>query len=403
MSACLASSREARRKRGPLKSEPPQQEPVTAGLYIHVPFCTSVCPYCDFAVTIAGEERRAAWTEGVVCEAAMYDDRGLAFDTVYLGGGTPSSVAVTRLESVLGGLREKLRIAEDALCYLEVNPEDVTPESTTAWRRLGIDVISLGVQSFADRELQFLGRAHSVTEARAAVETLLAAGFDTVSVDLIYGLAGQSAEQWRLQLEHAVALGIDHLSCYQLTYHRGTIFGRRLERGVATELGEPVQAELFFLTHQFLTDNGYEGYEVSSFATAPEHRSRHNQKYWDHTPYLGLGPSAHSFANGRRWWNRRKLRLWQSAVDSGRPPIEGEEELSPEQLGLEALLLGLRTTDGVELTKIRERYGIDLQADNAATIDRLCASDHLRRDGDHLRPTLAGLAIADVLAASFDL
>ena len=373
----------------------------SGGLYIHVPFCTSVCPYCDFAVTIAGEERRAAWTEGVVREAAMYGDRGLVFDTVFLGGGTPSSVASERLASVLGGLREKLEIVEDALYYLEVNPEDVTSESTAAWRRLGIDVISLGVQSFDDRELQFLGRAHSATESRAAAEILLAAGFDTVSVDLIYGLTGQTTEQWRGQLERAAALGIDHLSCYQLTYHRGTIFGRRLNRGVATELGEPEQAELFFLTHQFLADAGYEGYEVSNFATAPEHRSRHNQKYWDHTPYLGLGPSAHSFANGRRWWNRRKLRLWQSAVDSGRPPIEGEEELSPEQLALEAMMLGLRTTDGVDLTEIRERYGIDLQANNVETIDRFCASDHLRLDGDHLRPTLAGLATADTLARSF--
>jgi len=385
-----------------LKSEPPQKEPVaSAGLYIHVPFCTSVCPYCDFAVTIAGDERRAAWADGVVREAAMYGDGGLVFDTVYLGGGTPSSVALERLASVLGGLREKLEISGDALCYLEVNPEDVTSESTAAWRRLGVDVISLGVQSFADRELQFLGRAHSATEGWAAVETLLEASFDTVSVDLIYGLAGQSAEQWRLQLEHAVALGIDHLSCYQLTYHRGTIFGRRLDRGVATELGEPVQAELFFLTHQFLADNGYEGYEVANFATAPAHRSRHNQKYWDHTPYLGLGPSAHSFANGRRWWNRRKLRLWQSAVEEGRRPIEGEEELSPEQLALEALMLGLRTTEGVDLTRICNRYGIDFQADNAETIDRFCESGHLRLDGDHLRPTLAGLAIAETLARSF--
>jgi putative oxygen-independent coproporphyrinogen III oxidase len=385
-----------------LKPEPRQKEPdASAGLYIHVPFCTSVCPYCDFAVTIAGEERRAAWADGVVREAAMYGDCGLAFDTVYLGGGTPSSIKLKRLATVLGGLREKLEIVEDALCCLEVNPEDVTSESTAAWRRLGIDVISLGVQSFDDEALTYLGRQHSAVEALAAVETLLAAGFDTVSVDLIYGLEGQTAEQWRLQLEHAVVLGIDHLSCYQLTYHRGTIFGRRLDRGVATELGEPEHAELFFLTHQLLADAGYEGYEVSNFATAPEHRSRHNQKYWDHTPYLGLGPSAHSFADGRRWWNRRKLRLWQAVVEEGRPPIEGDEELASEQLALEALMLGLRTTDGVDLTKIRGRYGIDLQTDNAATIDRLCASDHLRVEDGRIRPTLAGLAIAETLARSF--
>ena len=385
-----------------MKSEPRQKEPVaSAGLYIHVPFCTSVCPYCDFAVTIAGEDRRAAWTEGVVREASMYGDRGLAFDTVYLGGGTPSSVALHPLASLLGGLREKLEIDEDAVFCLEANAEDVTRESVAAWRDLGVSFISLGVQSFDDEALAFLGRRHSAAESRAAVETLLAGGFDTVSVDLIYGLAGQTADQWRLQLEHAVAFGIDHLSCYQLTYHRGTIFGRRLDRGVATELAEPKQAELFFLTHQLLADTGYEGYEVSNFATALEHRSRHNQKYWDHTPYLGLGPSAHSFANGRRWWNRRKLRLWQSAVEEGRPPIEGEEELSPKQLTLEALMLGLRTTDGVDLTKIHDRHGIDLQADNAATIDRLCASGHLLQDGDHLRPTLAGLAIADTIAHAF--
>jgi oxygen-independent coproporphyrinogen-3 oxidase len=396
-----------------LKSEPPQKEPdaagtgtgadAGAGLYIHVPFCTSVCPYCDFAVTIAGEERRAAWADGVVREAAMYGDCGLAFDTVYFGGGTPSSITLKRLASVLGGLRKKLKIVEDALCYLEVNPEDVTSESTAAWRRLGIDVISLGVQSFDDEALTYLGRQHSAVEARTAVETLLAAGFDTVSLDLIYGLEGQTAEQWRLQLEHAVALGIDHLSCYQLTFHGNTLFGRRLERGLMDQLPEPEHAELFFLTHQLLADAGYEGYEVSNFATAPEHRSRHNQKYWDHTPYLGLGPSAHSFANGRRWWNRRKLRLWQAAVEEGRPPIEGEEELSPGQLAFEALMLGLRTTDGVDLTKIRGRYGIDLQADNAETIDRFCESGHLRLDGDHLRPTLAGFAIADTLARSFAL
>jgi len=387
-----------------LKSEPRQKEPVaSAGLYIHVPFCTSVCPYCDFAVTIAGEDRRAAWADGVVREAAMCSDGGLVFDTVYLGGGTPSSVAPERLASVCDGLRRHLGIVEDAVFCLEANPEDVTRESAAAWRGLGVGFVSLGVQSFDDAVLEFLGRAHSADHAQLAVEILLATGFDTVSVDLIYGLTGQTTEQWRAQLERAAALGIDHLSCYQLTYHRSTIFGRRLDRGVATELGESEQAELFFLTHQLLADAGYEGYEVSNFAASPEHRSRHNQKYWDHTPYLGLGPSAHSFADGRRWWNRRKLRLWQSAVDSGRPPIEGEEELSPEQSAFEALMLGLRTTDGVDLTKIHERYGIDLQADNVATIDRLCASGHLRVEDGRIRPTLAGFAIADTIARAFAL
>ena len=372
-----------------------------AGLYIHVPFCTSVCPYCDFAVTIAGEERRAAWAEGVVREAAMYGDCCLVFDTVYLGGGTPSSVAPERLASVYDGLRRHLEIDEDAVFCLEANPEDVTRESAAEWRDLGVGFVSLGVQSFDDEALTYLGRQHSAAEARAAVETLLAAGFDTVSVDLIYGLAGQTPGEWKEQLTRAVSLGVDHLSCYQLTFHGNTLFGRRLERGLMDQLPEPEHTELFFLTHELLADAGYEGYEVSNFAAAPEHRSRHNRKYWDHTPYLGLGPSAHSFVNGRRWWNRRKLRQWQTAVDSGKPPIEGEEELSPEQSVFEALMLGLRTTDGVDLIRIRDRHGIDLRADNAETIDRFCESGHLRVEDGRLRPTLAGLAIADTLARSF--
>jgi len=374
-----------------------------AGLYIHVPFCTSVCLYCDFAVTIAGEERRNAWAVGVVREAEMYADCGLTFDTIYLGGGTPSSVVPERLDSIFVGLRGQLEINEGAVCYLEANPEDVTLETTTLWRQLGVDVVSLGVQSFDDEALGFLGRQHSASVALAAVEILLAAGFHTVSVDLIYGLSGQTPEGWKAQLARAVSLGIDHLSCYQLTFHEDTLFGRRLAHGLIEQVPEREQAELFFLTHEVLADAGFEGYEVSNFAAATRHRSRHNQKYWDHTPYLGLGPSAHSLANGRRWWNRRKVRQWQTAVDSGRPPIEDEERPSREELLLEALMLGLRTTDGVDLNRICERHGIDLLATNAATIDRFCKSGHLHMDESRLRPTLTGLAIADTLARSFNL
>jgi oxygen-independent coproporphyrinogen-3 oxidase len=339
----------------------------------------------------------------VVREAETHSECGLTFDTVYLGGGTPSSVAPERLDSVFEGLRNHLEINEDAVCYLEANPEDVTLETVAAWRQIGVDVVSLGVQSFDDGALGFLGRQHSASDALAAVEILLSEGFYTVSVDLIYGLSGQTLREWKAQLARAVSLGIDHLSCYQLTFHGETLFGRRLDRGLVEQVSELEQAELFFLTHGVLSDAGYEGYEVSNFAATSEHRSRHNQKYWDHTPYMGLGPSAHSFCGGRRWWNRRKLRLWQTAVDSGRSPIEDEERPSPEQLALEALMLGLRTTDGVDLTRIRERNGIDLLESNTTTIDRFCKSGHLHVDGGRLRPTLTGLAIADTLARSFDI
>lgn len=372
-----------------------------AGLYVHVPFCTSVCPYCDFAVTIAGVERRQKWVEGIIRESEMYSDIGLAFDTVYLGGGTPSSLTSEQIGRIIEGLRRHFDVDREALLFLEANPEDVSPLDASAWSELGIDFVSLGVQSLDDDDLEVLGRRHSAADARRAVEILLGEGFATLSIDLIYGIGGRSQGHWRRQLESALEFGVDHLSCYQLTVHEETLLGRRVASGVAAEMGEGELAELFFLTHALLTDAGFEGYEISNFASAPEHRSRHNVKYWNHTPYLGLGPSAHSFVGGRRWWNRRKLRLWQAAVDTGKKPIEDEERPTNEQLILEALMLGFRTAAGIDLDRLRDRFGVDLGDRNGDLIDRFRASGHLETEGGRLRPTLAGLAIADTLARSF--
>jgi oxygen-independent coproporphyrinogen-3 oxidase len=186
-----------------------------------------------------------------------------------------------------------------------------------------------------------------------------------------------------------------------LTIHEGTIFGRRFEEGHIRELGDTAQAELFLLTHERLAGAGYEGYEVSSFARGPEHRSRHNRKYWDHTPYLGLGPSAHSFVDGCRWWNRRKLRLWQAALNEGHRPIEGEEELTRDQLLLETVMLSLRTSDGIDVAALDERFGHDLLGVNAAVVERWSSSGHLRVEEGRIRPTVRGLAIADAIARSF--
>jgi len=375
----------------------------SAGLYIHVPFCTSVCPYCDFAVTIAGEERRSAWADGVVREAAMYSDCGMEFDTVYFGGGTPSALNPQELSDIVAGLRQNLSISDNATLHLEANPEDATVENLDAWRDLGVEFVSLGVQSFDDRGLRFLGRRHSALRAVEAVEALLGAGFHTVSIDLIYGLEGQTAANWRAQLDRAVGFGVQHLSCYQLTFHEETVFGRQLRLGVITETPERLQEELFFLTHELLSAAGCGAYEVSNFAREPEHRSHHNQKYWDHTPYLGLGPSAHSFDGCRRWWNRRKLRLWQTDIDAGKNPIEDREQPSNKQLVLEALMLGFRTSAGVDLDQLSSRFDIGLWTPNAALIDRLLDAGLVQAMGSRLQPTLAGFAVADTLARSFDI
>jgi oxygen-independent coproporphyrinogen-3 oxidase len=361
---------------------------------------------------VGGPRSRAAYLAALGGEIELAAAGGgaawAAADTVYLGGGTPSALAAEALAEVLAdlthGLRVRLAGAGAAHLLLEANPEDVTAASAAAWRRLGFATLSLGVQSLDAGALALLGRRHDEAGARRAVAAARDAGFPTVSLDLIYGWPGQTAERWRRDLAAAVALAPDHLSCYQLTVEPGTAFGAQRRRGTLVELPEDDQAGLFRLTHRLLADAGFPAYEVSSFARDPRHRSPHNRKYWHHVPYLGLGPSAHSFDGGRRrWWNERKLSSWRARVAGGALPRAGEEELSARQLALEALLLGLRTAEGIDLAAFRRRHGGDLVAANPDLLPRLAEGGLARLDDGRLALTLDGLAVADGIAAQLEL
>lgn len=387
--------------------------PRRPGLYVHVPFCARICPYCDFAVTRGGRERRAAFVRALVREVAsaapLWRERAGSepFDTVYLGGGTPSLLEPGELASILGAVREHLPVAPDARLFLEANPEDVTPERLGALRDLGVATLSLGVQSFDPGALRLLGRRHRPEEARRAVEQALEAGFPTVSVDLIFGLpaAAQGVGGLRRDLETVAALAPQHVSCYQLTIHEGTPFARGVERGVIRELPDPAQRERYELVLEALSAAGFAPYEVSNFARdsgdGVDHRSAHNRKYWDHTPYLGLGPSAHSFDGRRRWWNERDLGAWEGRLRSGERPVAGEEELGAGELALEALMLGLRTAEGVDLARFRERFGVDPVERNRELVEALAADGLVEVAEGRLRPTLRGFAVADALPAGF--
>jgi oxygen-independent coproporphyrinogen-3 oxidase len=388
------------------------------GLYLHIPFCSAICPYCDFSVLKAGVPARKRFVEHLVAEvplAARAWAEPRAFDTVYFGGGTPSQLPPEDLARVLDACREHLSITSHACVFLEANPEDVTPSLCAAWRRLGVRTLSLGVQAFSDDALRFLGRRHAGEQARAAVEAAQAAGLDTVSLDLIFGLPGQTKEAWQRELVTAVALQPGHISCYQLTIHPRTRFGVAARRGRLAEMPEGEQAVLFELTHRVLGDAGYTAYEVSNFARGRDHESRHNRKYWDHTPYLGLGPSAHSLATAAapgapsalRWWNELRTPRWESRIAAGERPVEAEESLGPKELATEAVMLGLRTTAGIDLDAFAVRFGFDLLAANAALVERLTAEAHVavQAGPDRARrlvPTVSGLAIADGLATAFD-
>lgn len=373
-----------------------------AGLYLHIPFCRRICPYCDFAVRTGDGARRRRFAESLCGEIRLHAGEPLAFDTIYFGGGTPSGLDLDTLGRILEAVRAELVIEAGAGVFLEANPEDVTRESVAGFRALGVETLSLGVQSFDAAALSFLGRAHDPSRGRRAVETALAAGFRTVSLDLIYGWPGQDAASWRNDLEAAAASGVQHLSCYQLTIHERTRFGLLARRGALVQLDADSQGDLFRVTHRRLAELGFAGYEVSNFAAGPEHRSRHNRKYWSHAPYLGLGPSAHSFVGRRRSWNLRRTEPWEARIAAGEPPVEASEKLDGKTLALEALMLGLRTADGVDLGEVRRRFGVDLARANEALVDRLASEGLLAIAGPRLQPTLEGLAVADALAGQFE-
>ena len=364
------------------------------GLYVHIPFCRSKCPYCAF-YSVASHSLIPLWLGAFKKEVIYYRDRFGRFDSLYLGGGTPTQLEVRALASVMGQIFTHLDFAPDAEITIEANPCDLTQEKITGLRALGFNRINLGVQSFDDRALSFLGRVHTVREAENALESLRSCGFENIGVDLIYGFEGQSLRQWVNTLKRAIAFQPEHLSCYQLSIEMGTPFGRLKDKGLNKSVSEEDQCSYFLKTSQFLENQGYTHYEISSFARERIYYSRHNRKYWHHIPYLGLGPSAHSFCGSSRWWNVRSIRKYSKMLECGKRPIEGKENLSDEQLRLESIALGLRTKEGVDLKEIAH----NLRSNEM--LSGFCDSGFLRVKSGRVTPTKKGFLVADYLSSCF--
>lgn len=366
-----------------------------SGLYVHVPFCQSKCPYCDF-YSLTSAELLPAYLEALRREVLFYKDSCSRFDSLYLGGGTPSLLDGAPLGALVQILRRHCHFAADTEFTLEANPEDVTPEKLRLWRDLGVNRLSLGAQSLDDQQLRFLKRRHTAAQTRRALARARAAGFANLGLDLIYGLPGQSPEAWRRDLEEALHFAPEHLSCYLLTAAPGTPLSRQAARRAFVLADEETQRTLFLSTCEFLEGRGYLQYEVSNFARGEEHLCRHNRKYWQRLPYLGLGPAAHSFRDGRRWWNHRDLKRYCRDLEAGRAPIAGREILTPEQIRLETLYLGFRTREGVPLEVIRgHRRGPEL----LAKLEEEGLA--VRLDGSRLQATPRGLVVADRLPLLF--
>lgn len=318
-----------------------------AGIYIHIPFCKSRCKYCDFFSTTQ-LSRRTDYVEALLCEwADRRHELKEEVRTIYIGGGTPSVLEVDSLQLIIDSLGID---SEQQEITLEVNPGDVTAEKAAAWRAMGINRLSMGVQSFNDTLLQLIGRRHTALQAREAIATVQSAGFDNISIDLIYALPSQSMEQWQNDVAQTLRLGVQHISSYGLIYEDGTALTTLLQHGVIEAVDEDTEMQMYDYLVEQLTANGYMHYEVSNFAF-PGHQSKHNSSYWNDTPYIGLGAGAHSYNGKVRSWNISDINQYieQARSHSLMPEIE---ELTPEAQHMERVMLGLRTSQGVAIEDI---------------------------------------------------
>jgi oxygen-independent coproporphyrinogen-3 oxidase len=367
------------------------------GLYIHIPFCLSKCPYCDF-YSVRSISLLPAFLEALFKEMELYSGRIGPCDSVYIGGGTPSLLNPWQLEAILNKVLENFQLLPNPEITLETNPADLDQASLASIRALGINRLTIGCQSFDQAILAFLGRRHSANQAIDAIEAACSAGFANIGLDLIYGIPGQGMDAWMDTLRRALSFAPAHLSCYQLTVEPETLLGISYRQGAFSLPDEILQYDFFIKTAEMLEDAGYVHYEVSNFARDMTLASRHNQKYWDHTPYLGLGPSAHSFAANQRWWNYRSVDRYIAALKSGQLPVEASEGLTMEQLQLEALYLGLRTKKGIHLKDYAARYCLDLLAQKGDRLTTLQGAGLIAMEDGYLYPTRTGLAVADSLA-----
>jgi oxygen-independent coproporphyrinogen-3 oxidase len=317
-------------------------------VYIHVPFCARRCSYCDFSIAVRHDvphrEYLAALERELSIRAAVLDD--WLVETLYLGGGTPSRLGGVGVSEVIGLIRARAHIDETAEITVEANPEDVSPQAVSAWRDAGVNRLSIGAQSFDERALEWMHRTHSARQTREAVATARAEGIHEVSLDLIFALPESLDRQLERDLDAALELAPQHVSVYGLTVEPRTLLARWRDRGAVREAPEERYEEEFLLTHERLTGAGFEHYEVSSYAL-PGHRARHNSSYWARSPYLGFGPSAHSFDGRRRRWNVAPYVTWARQLAFGVDPVEADELLTADEEAAERVYLGLRTVEGI--------------------------------------------------------
>jgi oxygen-independent coproporphyrinogen-3 oxidase len=369
---------------------------VNAGLYLHVPYCSVRCSYCDFYLVTSGLSDAGRYCGALCAEIGAAGRAETVVDTIHFGGGTPSILPPADLEGVLDAIRRAFRVAEGAEIALEANPEDLDRRVLDRLAGAGFNRIAIGVQSLDDRQLRLMRRAHTAERALAAIAAARSSPIAGVAVDLMLGLPDQDHDEALRGVKRIVQAGVDHVSIYLLEVHARTRLGRALDLGRAAPMGEDDSARLYAAAAECLVAAGLEQYEISNFAR-PGHRSRHNLKYWTDQDYFGFGPSAHSYIDGRRWSNAADLRAYLRL--GGARCERREEPASRAARGAEALCAGLRLCEGVVLQRLRSRYGSAIPTADDPRLVELRDAGLVRIAGDRLRLTPRGRLLSNEVLA----
>ena len=332
-----------------------------AGIYIHIPFCRKACHYCNFHFSTALQGKND-FVQCLLKEMVLQKNyTGLqTIDTIYFGGGTPSLLLLSEMELIIGQLRRQFNISTDAEFTLEANPDDITAVKLNEWKNIGINRLSIGIQSFFEEDLKWMNRAHDAQQAKQCIELAQQAGFFNITIDLIYGTPTLTDERWKKNVHTALQYNIPHLSCYALTVEPRTALYHQIEKKKTSPINPNQQSNQFSLLMHWMQVAGYEHYEISNFSK-PGYRSRHNSSYWKGNTYLGLGPSAHSYNGLTRQWNIANNALYIQSLQKNTVPFEIEHLSENEKLN-EYIMIGLRTCEGISLEKFIGQFGITAQA-----------------------------------------
>lgn len=365
-----------------------------AGLYIHVPYCKTRCIYCDF-FTQTNTSSKSDYVQALSHELAIRKDYigGETVKTIYFGGGTPSQLTIDDFDFILRSIRNNFDIDIAAEITLEANPDDLSEEYLSKLRELSFNRISIGIQSFDDKELLFLKRRHSANKAKEAILNSQKAGFANISLDLMYGLPNQTMEIWKNNLHEAIALNVQHISSYHLIYEQGTKLYKLFKSGEVKAVDENLSVDMFALMIDELSNAGFSHYEISNFAKDSMF-SKHNSSYWLGEKYLGLGPAAHSFDGNNRAWNIASIPKYVSAIQSGKPDINIEYSDKSSRYN-DFILTGMRTMWGVNTNILEQRFGSDMKQYCLKNVQRYINQGFASYNNDILKLTKSGIFISD--------